>query len=660
MRGGANSGNRATTSGDQGLTPTITSLALLKVNYDTFRRDYLENFVPMVAECIRRSPTDIVSLPDLQRHLRERFGMSLPQNTIKALLKRVRKAGYIRLENKAYYRNADELEALEFQGVQRRVVQVHDSLVAEFVGFCSLRFGVELTSEDADAAIASYLEENQLRVMDAVTEGTVIPKSGRSVRNAKFLVASFIRHLQETHSGALGHLETVVKGHMLANAIFLPDPGGASRRFRDTEVYLDTPFLIKALGYEGESQKAPCSELLELLKETGAELRCFSHTRDEVRGVLEWCASQVEANGSNAASGRDVLRNFRAAGLRPTDVMRKSNNLDKDLRDLGVRVVNKPEHDRQHQIDEEALREALEKNVPYSRPQQVLRDIDSISAVVRLRKGESIARVEECRAVFVTTNSRLARFASRYFSEGPGGRGVTPCLTDYALTNILWLKRPTAAPDLPRKRIIADCYAATRPTEELWRRYLQEIESLEREGEVSADEYYMLRHSTLAESALVDATMGQEEGFSEGTVAEVLERVRSNIEAKKQAEVNSERSARESAEQEIQAGQERTANRQKTTWRNAQRGARWITRALTVLVLGLLVLATAYSFPWDLPAPSSLWWRYLLAIALGLLFALSVASLVRGTTLLSVSRWVEAHLARWIERCLLTLTGEED
>lgn len=355
-----------------------------------------------------------------------------------------------------------------------------------------------------------------------------------------------------------------------------------------------------------------------------------------------------------------MLRNFRSAGLRPTDVMRKSNNLEKDLRSLGIRVVNKPEHDRQHQIDEEALREALEKNVPYSRPQQVLRDIDSISAIVRLRKGESFARVEECRAVFVTTNSTLARFASRYFSEGAGARAVTPCLTDYALTNILWLKRPTAAPDLPRKRIIADCYAATRPTEELWRRYLQEIERLEREGEVSADEYYMLRHSTLAESALVDATMGQEEGFTEGTAAEVLDRVRSNIEAKKQAEVNSERSAREAAEREIQAGQERTVSRQKAIWRNAQTGARWITRGLTLLALGLLVLATAYSFPWDLPAPSALWWRYLITVALGLLLVLSVASLVRGTTLLSASRRMEASLSRWIERRLLALTGEED
>jgi hypothetical protein len=40
--------------------------------------------------------------------------------------------------------------------------------------------------------------------------------SGRSVRNFRYLVSSFVRHLQETRSATLGYLETNCKGHMLA------------------------------------------------------------------------------------------------------------------------------------------------------------------------------------------------------------------------------------------------------------------------------------------------------------------------------------------------------------------------------------------------------------------------------------------------------------
>ena len=43
----------------------ITSLAILKANWDK-GLDYIENFVPFVAECLRTAPQDEVSLPELQ------------------------------------------------------------------------------------------------------------------------------------------------------------------------------------------------------------------------------------------------------------------------------------------------------------------------------------------------------------------------------------------------------------------------------------------------------------------------------------------------------------------------------------------------------------------------------------------------------------------
>ena len=70
------------------VAPTISSLALLKVSYDRQHKDYFDNFVSMVAECLRRSAEDVVSLPDLQADLRKQFGLSLPQNAIRTVLKR--------------------------------------------------------------------------------------------------------------------------------------------------------------------------------------------------------------------------------------------------------------------------------------------------------------------------------------------------------------------------------------------------------------------------------------------------------------------------------------------------------------------------------------------------------------------------------------------
>lgn len=640
------------------VSPTISSLALLKANYDTHQRGYLENFVPMVSECIRRAPQDVVSIPELQQQLRDQFGLWLPQSAVRSILGRVRKKGYVGLKNGAYFRNAKALEDLGFRGNQQKVMEQQEALVERFVTFCSRRFGVDLSPEGADAALQDYLEENQLLVMNAVTHGTVVPRSGRSINNSRFLVASFIRDLQETQSATLSHVETVVKGLMLANAIFLPDPGNADRNFRNTEVYLDTPFLINALGYGGESQKEPCLELLRLLYETGAELRCFAHTRDEVRGVLQSCMNIMKAGGTRNSNGPDILRTFQYEGLSETDVMMLSNNLEKDLKELKITVVEKPEYDARHQIDEDAFREEIGKNINYRRSQQVSRDVDSISAIMQLRRSRRFPRLEECRALFVTTNSTLARVTRRHFSEGPKESAVSPCLTDHTLTNLLWLKKPTAAPDLPRKRIIADCYAATRPTEPLWRLYFGQIDKLNQRGEVSPEDYYLLRYSMEAESALMDATLGDEKAFTQGTVPEVLRVVRANIEKHKQAEVDTERASKKAAEKEVEAGRKRDSRRRELIRSRAERYARWTVRTVEGLLLAFIVVASAFTFPWDLPTVTAAWGQYLLALGFLMVFVLSVAGMMYGTTVRDIANRIEVWLAHRIEKTLLTL-GEE-
>ena len=642
------------------VAPTISSLALLKVSYDRQHKDYFDNFVPMVAECLRRSAEDVVSLPDLQADLRKQFGLSLPQNAIKTVLKRTSRRGYVRVESGIYHRNEDELEGLEFRGEQQRVMEEHNSLIREFVEFCSRHLGVELSFEDADAALQLYLEENQLQLVNAVTHGTVVPPTGRSVRNFRYLVSSFVRHLQEMHAATLGYLETIVKGHMLADAIFLPEPDNVARKFRDTEVYFDTPFLLNALGYGGEAQREPCVELLNLLYETGANLRCFAHTREEIRGVLEACASQVQTGDPEATPGREVLRNFRSMGYFKTDIMMLSNNLEKHLESLRIRVVGKPAHtEHEHQIDEDALREKLEGSIDYSRPQQVSRDVDSVSAIMRLRKGRRPFRLEECRALFVTTNSALVGASQRYFSGGPKSNDVPPCLTDYILTNLLWLKRPTAVPDLPRKRIIADCYAATRPTERIWRLYLEEIDKLRQRDGVTSDEYYMLRNSIAAESALMEATMGQEEAFSQGTVPEILARVRSDIEASKQAEADAERASREATESKLEAMRQQDICKRTRIRVRAQRYANRTIWGLKLSLLVILILGTVYSFGWNLPFVDVSWKQYAVTVVLLILLVFSVASFWNGTTIEGIARRCEVMLEKWTERKLLELAEEQ-
>ena len=113
----------------------IVSLAFLKVNSDSNGKDYLDNFLPLVAECLRESKDSVISINNLQNDLKERFGICIPLQVIKSLLSRARKKDYVLLKDHTYYRNEGILCNLSFQNIQTKIQRIYSALIQDFQKF---------------------------------------------------------------------------------------------------------------------------------------------------------------------------------------------------------------------------------------------------------------------------------------------------------------------------------------------------------------------------------------------------------------------------------------------------------------------------------------------------------------------------------------------
>ncbi len=224
------------------------------------------------------------------------------------------------------------------------------------------------------------------------------------------------------------------------------------------------------------------------------------------------------------------------------------------------------------------------------------------------------------------------------------------------MTNLLWLKKPTAAPDLPRNRVIADCYAATQPSDRLWRAYLDEIQKLEARGDITEEDYYLLRYDLEAKTTLMDLTQGDEEAFTQGTVQEILSAIRSDIQKEKQHEVEAAIRAREEAERLHQEAEMREADRKLRIGIRAQTFARRACQILKYVVLCILLIVSVSTALWRIPSFIPVWLSYVISgISVAILVA-SVFNLMFGTKLESYIDQFEVFLARRIERVLLRLS----
>ena len=89
-----------------------------------------------------------------------------------------------------------------------------------------------------------------------------------------------------------------------------------------------------------------------------------------------------------------------------------------------------PDYAKAHQIDELVLQDSLDEDIGYINPRALEHDVNSIRSIYTLRRGYAPVRLEDSVAVFVTSNSALAKVAYEYGKNHESSREVSSVITN--------------------------------------------------------------------------------------------------------------------------------------------------------------------------------------------------------------------------------------
>ncbi len=632
----------------------VSSFAILKINSEQLGQDYLTNFLPFVIDSALSLDDDVVSLPKLKEKIQQKHGIDFPLNPLKRLLRKATRNGYFRRTDGALYRIPEKCCELHFEETLEAVDTTFGELFSELATFAREVLSVEWNDEDAEQALLAFVEEDGLDFLYGTTDRRVRVEPPPSTAT-DYVVGRFVAEAMDHREDSIEKILTLIKGHLLKSALYLPGPGPTQARFSGVRVYLDTSLLVFAAGFAGDDRKAPREELIHLLHDHGARLYCFRQTLEEVRGILYAAAARMK-RGEAAQSYGPVIDHFVLSGLTSTDVDYLVARLPTHIQSMGIRIEEKPPYRKPYNVDESGLERHLKKKIGYRNPSALVHDVDCISGVARLRRGREPYTLENCHALFVSTNSALARAARSFFHTEYSPGMIPLCLTDEALGSLLWLKNPTKAPELPKRRLIVDSFAAMEPPEGLWTKYLAEIARLEASGSVSAEDYYVLRYSASVRPALMDATRGDPSAFTEGTVAEILEVAKEHARAELEESLQIEEDRRSAAEEALGVARRSKVDTLQQVERFADRVARTVTVAATAAVFVIIIVPAMYSFPWSLPSPSADSVRYALSVGLMIFFVLMLLNVMFGTVVKNlakklgdaVGRKILLRLVKWL------------
>jgi len=558
---------------------TLTSLAMLKVNLDLRNQNYLDYLVPFVIHVLNKNSSDVITDSQTSQWILDDFGLIIPAAAVQLVLRRLTKRKLLKREHGVYCIVADLPE--QDIGSKRAEAKRHiDNVLNALREYAQKEYSTNWTKTQANDLILAFLAQFSIDCLRTYTRGTA--------QSDWYIINSFVKHIHINNLPLFESMIILVKAHMLANALICPDLESFSKKFKKVVFYFDTPILLNLLQLHGESEYKTSMELLQILQNLGAKIAMFEHTADEVHKVITGCAQNID---NLEAFGTRITYEMRSQGKTKSDLLLLLNHLDEHYSRLDISQKKTPSYKNiEFQIDELGLEAVIDEELQYFHPQTKKYDINSVRSIYVLRSGSSPVRIEDATAVFVTANTNFARAAYRYGKEHEASKEVSTVITDFALANVAWLKTPLGAPDLPKSELIATSYAALEPGNKLWSKYLEEIEKLETQEDITSRDHEILRYSLVARDELMYLTLGSEEALTVQTVTGILENAKRSLAKEQQELLDEEKKSHEQTKLEKEKLEQQIADRNKRWYWVSERWGTWSARIVKVSLVTLLII----------------------------------------------------------------------
>jgi hypothetical protein len=508
---------------------------MLKVNLDERNQDYFDYLVPFVKHVLAERKPQSVTEADVSQWILEDFGLQIPRRPAQLVLRRLAKRSLLTRVNGTF----SLAEDFPPTNIEQRRAELHrhiEAVLHALKAYAQDHFTMTWSDKEANDVMLGFLSKFSIECLKTYIWSTTLPPTPTRKHGDQYVVSSFIKEAHQTNPPLFESIIAIVKGQMLANALTCPDLESLQKKFKNVTFYFDTPLILRLLRLQGDDEYEATRELVELLLHLDGKIAIFEHTTREVQNVLKFCLQNIE---DPQAWNTRIIIEARRTGIKKSDLIELLDQLGKRYEKLGMVEEETPDYqDYEFQIDEDLLESDIDEEVEYRNPKAKLNDINSVRSIYALRRGQKPNRLEDARAVFVTSNSAFSKATYKFAKESEGFGDLSSVITDFSLANVAWLKAPLGAPDLPKRELISIAYAALQPPLELWSLYVRKTDELKARGDISPEDHELLRLSPVVRPELMNLTLGSTQNFSAAIIPEILSRAKQELVSEKQEELD--------------------------------------------------------------------------------------------------------------------------
>ncbi len=527
--------------------------SLVKALYER-GQDYIDAFWPFVLRVLSENGTSM-SLVSMQEKLRESFNLDIPEHSLKSVLTRAKHGGYVDYSGKGKGQLAiaekgrqyvDKLEPE--REVERRI----NTLLEDIRVCLNKEFELPLTLGDVHDIVLSFINENIEHIIECFNPASGTSQLKVPVPRTRRHEGELVRYLEVAEKEKPTLYKTfqdLVYGSVIYTSASSLDIAEINKKFEDTQLFLDTNFLVCILELDFPEVNKPAKELFHLLRANRFKIKIFDFTLGELVNLLQtYSKKQYLFNIDERLCS--MFTNLKWCGWTSEDAKVFISKIEDKLWNLGIDIEPTYVEVKSYKPQKEEYLSAILKYRPMQNEMSRNHDLAAIEKIKEIR-GSPKRHLEKAKAFFLTSDRLLSK--ANFFGMGHKEKAtICEVIPDHLLTNILWLKNPTVGKDIPMKSVIAIHSRKMFVEKRVWERFIENLNKLKEERSISDKEIAMLFYNRYIEKALLEYEESDVDKIQPELIFELIKDAARKIGAEAQEKLEEQRRGLEASFQRIE------------------------------------------------------------------------------------------------------------
>ncbi len=486
---------------------------------------------------------------DFEKHC----GFSIPYHPMTVIVGQLKKQGYLwEAMTNSFNPVKEKIDPEIPNDIFEKEQSLLDQLIDRFTSFAKAS-EIEISKEDAESTIDEFIGLNGIDLLRGIQDYSAITDNPKMR-----LFYSFYSAIEKTDPELVEYVGSLIVGRILTDLFISGQDDSIGTTKSNATVYLDTSVVFSLLGIDEIDHSKVYEDLISATQQLGMKVKVFHHTFVElitlIQGSEEWIGNpNFDPFVATASARFFVTHNYTKE-----DIVEFASNLASKLKHYQIEIDAMPYPSvlpRGVKTEKEYFDLIVEKYKSRdplydvdAKAKTIDKDARSLYFVDHLNAGIRAPFIQSISNVFITRNNALASIARSLVQQNTSE--IPDCVNDIYWGTLIWLNNPQQLLSTTRIRVAANACATFLPSTQLKRKLVESAEKLVEKEEISPEEAYFLKTSSLAQQLLMEMTKGDDKYFTEKTTLDILAKIRED------ARLQGHLEEREIAKKEIYALQD--------------------------------------------------------------------------------------------------------